>query len=184
MDKPTDMRGLNRMRKPAIFLALLVLATPGVRAQPVPPPGPLAQFAQSLTEIPRGPSTLRGRVYVPAHSSVMVGSGKTRLDLSVTLSIHNTSEKGILVIERIDYFNIAGQPVERYLSRPIALKPYGAIEIVVPEQDIRGGLGANFIIDWSSPETIDEPIIEAIMVGGPGTQGYSFVSVGRKVSRP
>ena len=34
------------------------------------------------------------------------------------------------------------------------------------------------------PETIDEPIVEAIMIGGPGTQGHSFISVGRKVSRP
>jgi hypothetical protein len=113
-----------------------------------------------------------------------VSSGKTRLDLSVSLSIHNTSEKGVLVIERIDYFNVVGQPIEKYLPQPIALKPYAAIQIVVPEQDIRGGLGANFIVDWSSSETIDEPIVEAVMIGGPGTQGYSFVSVGRKVSRP
>jgi len=31
---------------------------------------------------------------------------------------------------------------------------------------------------------IDEPIVEAIMIGGPGTQGHSFISVGRKVNRP
>ena len=102
----------------------------------------------------------------------------------MTLSIHNTSEKGILVIERIDYFNVAGQLIEKYLPRAIALKPYGAVQIVVPQEDIRGGLGANFIVDWSASETIDEPIIEAIMIGGPGVQGYSFISVGRKVSRP
>ena len=173
------------MRQPATLLTLLLLAAPGVRAQPAPLPAPLAQFAESLTELPRGPSILRGRVYVPAYSSLMVvGGGRTRLDLSVTLSIHNTSEKGILVIERIDYFNVAGQPIEKYLPRTIALKPYGAIQIVVPQQDTRGGLGANFVVDWSSPETIDEPIVEAVMIGGPGTQGYSFVSVGRKVSRP
>jgi hypothetical protein len=102
----------------------------------------------------------------------------------VTLSIHNTSEKGTLVIERVDYFNVAGQLIEKVLPRTIALKPYGAIQIVIPQEDIRGGLGANFIVDWSSPETIDEPIIEAVMIGGPGTQGNSFISVGRKVSRP
>jgi hypothetical protein len=113
-----------------------------------------------------------------------MGSGKTRLDLSVTLSIHNTSEMGILVIERVDYFNASGQPIEKYVPQAIALKPFGTIQIVVPEQDIRGGLGANFIIDWSSPATIDEPVVEAIMFGGPGSQGYSVVTVGRKVSRP
>jgi len=172
------------MRKPAILLALLLLAISGVRAQPDPLPASLAKFADSLVDVPRDPSVLRGRVYVPAHSSLLVRDGNTRLDLSVTLSIQNTSERGALVIERIDYFNVTGQAIEKYLSRPIALKPYGAIQIVVPQQDVRGGLGANFVVDWSSPETIDEPYLEAIMIGGPGTQGHSFVSVGRKVSRP
>jgi hypothetical protein len=114
----------------------------------------------------------------------MMRDGKTRLDLSVTLSIHNTSEKGVLVIERIEYFNAAGKPIDKYSPRTIALKPYAAIQIVVPQDDIRGGLGGNFIVDWSSPEMIDEPIVEAVMIGGPGTQGYSFVSAGRKVTRP
>ena len=76
------------MRKPVIVLALLLLAAPGVQAQTAPLPGPLAQFAESLTEPPRDPSILRGRVYVPAHSSLLIGGGKTRLNLSVTLSIH------------------------------------------------------------------------------------------------
>jgi Protein of unknown function (DUF3124) len=84
----------------------------------------------------------------------------------VTLAIHNVSEKGTLVIERIDYFSVAGQPIEKYLPQgAIALKPYGAIEIVIPQEDIRGGSGANFIVDCSSPEKIDEPIIEAVMIG-------------------
>ena len=98
--------------------------------------------------------------------------------------MQNASEKEKLVIERIDYFNATGQLIDKYLPSTIALKSYGSIQIVVPEQDIRGGLGANFIVDWSSAEAIDEPCVEAIMIGGPGTQGYSFVSVGRKVSRP
>ncbi|TWC06268.1 uncharacterized protein DUF3124 [Bradyrhizobium macuxiense] len=102
----------------------------------------------------------------------------------MTLSIHNTSETAALVIERIDYFNVAGQLIEKYLPRAIALKPYGAIQIVIPQEDTRGGLGANFIVDWSSAGAIDEPYLEAIMIGGPGTQGYSLVSLGRKVSRP
>jgi hypothetical protein len=177
------------MRKPVVLLTLLLLtllllvAPAGIRAEPAAPDS-LARFADSLTKVPASPSALRGRFYVPAHSSLLIGRGDTRLDLSVTLSIHNTSEKGVLVIERVDYFNAAGQPIHKYLPRPIALKPYGAIQIVIPQFDVRGGLGANFIVDWSSPETIDDPIVEAVMIGGSGTQGHSFVSVGRKVSRP
>jgi Protein of unknown function (DUF3124) len=102
----------------------------------------------------------------------------------VTLAIHNVSEKAPLVIERIDYFGGAGLLIEKYLPRAIAIKPYGAIEIVIPKQDTRGGSSANFIVDWSLAEEIDEPIVEAVMTASQGTQGYSFISVGRKVSRP
>src|SRR5262245_40427788 len=153
-----------------VFSALLFIAAPA-QAQPAPP-GPLAQFSDALTDLPGNPAILRGRVFVPAHSSLMVGDGKDRLDLSVTLSIQNTSEMGRLVIERVDYYNVAGKPIEKYLPRAIALKPYGAIQIVVPQQDIRGGVGANFIVDWSSSDAIDEPLIEAVMIGSRGTLGH------------
>src|SRR5262245_49829947 len=129
------------MTKPAIFLTMLLLAISGVRAQPDPLPASLAKFADSIVDLPLDPLILRGRVYVPAHSSLLVRDGNTRLDLSVTLSIHNTSEKDSPVIERIDYSNVAGQLIDKYLPREIALKPYGAIQIVIPQEDIRGGLG-------------------------------------------
>jgi hypothetical protein len=172
----------GRMRKLAI-LALTLLAASSIRIQADQLPAPLARFADSIAALPPDPLTVRGRLYVPAHSSLLIRDGNTRLQLSVTLSIQNTSEKA-LVVERIDYFNAAGELINRYLPSAIALKPYGAIQIVVPEHDVRGGLGANFIVDWSSPERIDEPFVEAIMIGGPGSQGYSFASVGRKVDRP
>jgi hypothetical protein len=165
------------MRKVATVFALTLLAAPSVLAQPYPLP-------DSVADLPRDPLTIRGRLYVPAQSSLLIRDADTRLDFSVTLSIQNTSEKEALVVERVDYFDVAGQPIEKYLPKPIALKPYGAIQIVVPQRDIRGGLGANFIVDWSLSSSIDEPFVEAIMIGGSGTQGYSFVSVGRRLSRP
>jgi hypothetical protein len=171
------------MRTTVVLLTLLLLAAPDVRAQ-LAVPDQLAQSKEALTELPGKPSILRGRVYVPAYSSLSTGGGGLRLDLAVTLAIHNVSDKAPLVIERIDYFSGTGLLIEKYLSQAIAIKPYGSIEIVIPKQDNRGGLGANFIVDWSSAEKIDEPIVEAVMTAAQGTQGYSFISVGRKVSRP
>jgi hypothetical protein len=55
----------------------------------------------------------------------------------VTLSIHNTSEKRTFIVERIGYFNAAGQLIEKYLPQPIALKPCGAIQSVVRQFHIR-----------------------------------------------
>jgi hypothetical protein len=51
----------------------------------------------------------------------------------------------------------------------------------VPVNDLRGGTGANFIVEWASPSTVAEPVIEAVMIGTIGTTSYSFVSQGRSV---
>src|ERR1044072_9024925 len=107
------------MRKIAIFLAIvLLLAASDIRAQRAPASGSLGQFSESLIEEPQGFTILRGRFYLSAYSSLLARDGKTRLDLSVTLSIHNVSEKGVLVIERIEYFNVAGKSVDKVLPRP------------------------------------------------------------------
>jgi hypothetical protein len=37
---------------------------------------------------------------------------------------------------------------------------------------------------WSLPEATDEPAIEVVMIASHGTQGYSFVSPARRLTRP
>src|SRR5262245_46566782 len=81
-------------------------------------------FSKSLTSVP-DPTLLtnKGTFYVPAFSSVRMERGKTRLDLAVTLSIHNSSETKPLVLNRIDYFDTSGTLVQRFLTENIALRP-------------------------------------------------------------
>lgn len=110
--------------------------------------------------------------------------GRTRLNFSGLLSIHNASHRHLLVIDAIEYRDQAGRVVERSLAQPVALKPFASMQVVIAQEDVRGGIGASFIVDWSSPETIDEPVVEAVMIAVHGTQGYSFVSPGRRVTRP
>jgi Protein of unknown function (DUF3124) len=59
------------------------------------------------------------------------------------------------------------------------LKPFATIEIFIPTTDVRGGTGANFIVDWVAEGEIAEPVIEALMVGGIGSGQYAFISQGR-----
>ena len=48
-----------------------------------------------------------------------------------------------------------------------------------------GGVGANFIVEWQATEKVVSPIVEAIMIGGAGTQGLSFVTRGKVIeTRP
>jgi hypothetical protein len=108
--------------------------------------------------------------------------GRVRADFSVTLSIHNVAEDRPLVLTRIAYFDTAGTLVESYLESPIALKPFATVEVFIAVNDVRGGTGANFVVDWSAEGRIAEPLVEALMLGGIGAERYSFISRGRPIS--
>ena len=133
---------------------------------------------EGTAPVPQRAPAVRGRTLVPLHSTVIVGGGRTRLNFSGLLSIHNASDRHLLVIDAIEYRDQAGRVVERSLAQPVALKPFASMQVVIAQEDVRGGIGASFVVDWSSPEAIDEPVVEAVMVAVHGTQGYSFVSPG------
>jgi Protein of unknown function (DUF3124) len=122
-----------------------------------------------------------GAFYVPVYSSVSMSQGKLRADFSVTLSVHNASEIRPLVLKRIAYFDTSGKMVESYLKSPVALKPFSTIEVSIAANDVRGGTGANFVVDWAATGEIAEPAVEALMVGGVGAGHYAFISQGRPI---
>lgn len=136
-------------------------------------------FADSLTALPKEEVAVSGGFYVPAYSSVAMSRGKLRVDFSVTLSVHNASESQPLVVRRIAYFDTAGKQVESYLKAPVAVKPLATISIFIPTDDVRGGTGANFMVDWAATGEIVEPVVEALMVGGVANAHYAFISQGR-----
>lgn len=135
-------------------------------------------FADSLTALPKEEVAVSGGFYVPAYSSVAMSRGKLRVDFSVTLSVHNASESQPLVVRRIAYFDTAGKQVESYLKAPVAVKPLATISIFIPTDDVRGGTGANFVVDWAATGEIAEPVVEALMVGGVANAHYAFISQG------
>ena len=48
----------------------------------------------------------------------------------------------------------------------------------ITQSDTIGGSGANFYLEWVADTTVTEPVVEAIMLGSSGTQGYSWTSEG------
>lgn len=140
---------------------------------------PVHLFQASLTEAYPADAGVRRSVYVPAYSTVRIMSGRSRVDLATTLSIHNTSRDKPLLLERIDYHNTDGGLIQAYLDEPVALKPLGTIEMFVAGEDRRAGMGANFVVDWAADGPITEPVIEAVMIGTQGNATYSFASQGR-----
>lgn len=165
-----------------ILCAALAVSPAGSASAQQAKPNALTPFAGSMAPMPDAAGLVqKGAIYVPAYSSIRVGSGKTTLNLAMTLSIHNVSDSAPLVLKRIDYFDTAGSLVERYLPAPIAIRPFGTVEIFVPKEDTRGGTGANFFISWSAAAGMAEPAVETVMIGGVGTTSYSFVSQGRSI---
>jgi hypothetical protein len=71
--------------------------------------------------------------------------------------------------------------VESYLKAPIALKPFSTVEVFISATDVRGGTGANFVVDWADTAEIAEPAVEALMVGSVGNGHYAFISQGRPI---
>ena len=169
----------------AIALGLLAtLATaPPVSAQPADRRADALAggSAASLTEMPyRGSLTVRGAFYVPAYARLSLTKGSHPIDLAVTLYIHNASDAKPLVVERIAYRDTAGALVQEYLGAPVAVRPFGTIEVFVPTQDVRGGTGASFVVEWAAGP-VAEPVVETLILGSSGSQGYSFVGQGRPI---
>lgn len=167
----------------AVFLTALaapsVLHVAGARAETA---GSIEQnFAGSLTALPAENLAVSGAFYVPVYSSISMSAGRLRGDFSVTLSIHNASETRPLVLKRIAYFDTSGKMVESYLKTPVALKPFSTIEVFIAATDVRGGTGANFVVDWAATSEIAEPAVEALMVGSVGPGHYAFISQGRPI---
>lgn len=137
---------------------------------------PIASLAEALE------SATAQVVYVPSYSRVLTQEGRSE-PLASTLVVHNVSRQSKIRVERVDYYDRAGQLLETLVSEPVELTPFGSMNALVPIGSVGDGIGANFIVTWSSEEPVLPPIVEAIMVGGSGTQGISFTSRGRVLSQ-
>ena len=119
-------------------------------------------------------------VYVPIYSDIYNQTRDSRTLLTATLSIRNTSIRDSLFIHKIDYYNTGGDLVRSYIDESIYLRPMESIDYVIEQQDKAGGSGANFLIDWYSRKPMN-PLFQAVMVGGLGSQAFSFTTEGIEV---
>lgn len=122
-------------------------------------------------------------LYVPAYSEIFYGSSEETIELSVTLAIHNTDLDHPMIVQSVRYYNTDGVLVRDYVEEPVEVSPLATIGFVVPTNDLSGGWGANFIVEWGAEEPVYEPIVEAVMVSTRGTHGISMVSPGRILSQ-
>jgi len=121
-------------------------------------------------------------IYVPAYSEVFY-SDRNTLNLTITLAIHNTDLEHPIIIKSVRYYDTNGNLVEEYIDQPRQLDPIATASIVLAGDDTRGGVGANFIVEWVAETGVYEPVVEAIMINTSGQQGISLLSPGRVISQ-
>lgn len=121
--------------------------------------------------------TKKHTVYVPAYSHIYT-STDTHEVMGITLSIRNTDATMRLLVEKIVYYNTEGDVVETFLDQPHVLDPMGTIDFVVNLQDMRGGSGANFIVEWAGKPELSDPVIQAVMVNVSGPKAFAFATDG------
>jgi hypothetical protein len=167
----------------AVLVGLFVAFEYNHRAGAPASAGSAAERLQPLTT-PASHDGIRRTVYVPVYSSVYLGRENRRglVQLTATLSVRNVSPRHPIVIESVHYYDSHGRPVREHLAKPAELAALASVEFVVEEADTTGGPGANFLVKWSGPAGVDEPLIEAVMLGQSGSAGISFTSVGRTVA--
>jgi hypothetical protein len=151
---------------------------------PSPPiEGSASERLRPVSSLPAGDVASR-TVYVPIYSSIYLGLNikQAMVELAATVSVRNVSARHPLVLEVVRYYDSAGKAVRDYIKEPSELASLATVEFVIQRADASGGPGANFLIQWKGPSDIDEPLIEAVMVGQSGSAGISFTSLGRNVS--
>lgn len=174
----------------AIFALCLLAAGCGPTASP-PPTGSAPTSVEPLNSIPNAGvspaaeplAVSRGQVvFVPAYSHIYQGDRQEAFQLTVTLSVRNTSQTSPIVVRAIRYYNSEGQLVKENPEGSLQLAPLATTEFYIPQQDISGGSGANFIVEWVSDQAeVTAPVVEAVMVSTSFQQGVSFITDGRVI---
>jgi hypothetical protein len=121
-------------------------------------------------------------VYVPVYSHIYAMGGKPFL-LEATLSVRNTDPDEGITIASVRYYDTNGNLIKDYLEKPMLLKPLATVEFLVAQKEIEGGSGANFIVEWVSDTRVNQPVIEAVMIGIEGQTSISFVRTGVAIDK-
>ena len=123
------------------------------------------------------PKSTGQKVYVPVYSAIGFIS-QEKFDLAVTLSFRNLDAGAPITIRSVDYFDTDGKEIKDLLEAPRTLPAFGSTQILIKQDDFKGDIGANVVVEWSADQPVTPPLFEAVMVGARGTQAFAFSSRG------
>ena len=122
-----------------------------------------------------------GNIYIPVYSHIYQHNQQKTFNLTATLSVRNTDLNNAMTLKKVYYYDSEGDLVQKFLDEATSVLPLSSLSFVVEEEDLRGGVGANFLVLWESTTPISKPIVEAVMISTTQQQGISFISTGRTI---
>lgn len=120
-------------------------------------------------------------IYTPIYSSIYYENGKSTMEMAATLYIHNVNPDRPVTLIRADYFDTDGKLLKKNLDKPLVLKPLQTKSFVIDRSNTAGGTGANFLVEWQSPQPVTSLLVEAMMVNASSNLGIAFTTQGKVV---
>lgn len=151
------------------------------REHPSEPQDDPANTPVRSVDVDRKTSSVGQLIYVPVYSHIYQQDRKKTFSLTTTLSIRNADPQRSFRLLKVSYYDSRGKLVQQYLDSEQEIKPLASTSFVVEERDLRGGVGANFMVDWRSGKPVVPPVVEAVNISTSQQQGISFLSIGRVV---
>lgn len=177
-----------QMRLPALLILAGALGActrpspePQRPADEAPRPRPVAIPHHPAGDSVAGP--VGQVVYVPVYTDIYFRDARRRFPLTVTLSVRNTDPQHPLTVTAVQLYGTNGEFLREHLRAPLRLPPLGTAEYILAEGEQAAGSGGNFLVEWTAAQRVTDPVVEAVMIGSAGSQGISFVSVGRPLVR-
>ena len=121
-------------------------------------------------------------IFVPAYSEIFFEDTERTWDFAVTLAVHNTDLDESIILKSVRYYDTNGQLVKDFLAEPIRLDKLVTRGYLVGRSDNRGGIGANFVVEWVADTDVTAPVVEAVLISATGTQGLSLITPGRVIA--
>lgn len=117
-------------------------------------------------------------LYVPCYSHIYHGVKTRPFDLTITLAVRNADSKRSMRLSAVDYYGSDGKLLKRHIGSEIIMPPLTTREFTVEQNDSSGGAGASFVVRWRGDASMNEPVVESVMIGTANSQGISFTSRG------
>lgn len=143
--------------------------------------GPLP-FEDEIVDLDEIEVVMGQTIFVPAYSEIFFEDTERTWDFAVTLTVHNTDLDGSIIVKSVRYYDTNGQLVKDFLSEPIRLEKLVTRGYLIGRSDNRGGIGANFVVEWVADTQVTPPVVEAVLISAAGTQGLSLITPGRVIA--